>query len=359
MGKYRTATLLPAKTATTAGTEVIDLDVNDPISKIQIVYKAKSAGTALSAHPAGNVSKIEIVDGSTVIHSLTGYEEVGLDFYNTGRMPNSYMTDIDDVYALQTYNINFGRKLWDTLLALDPLKFRNPQLKITHNYRTADSAADDATLAVYAFMFDDKKISPAGFLRATETHSFSNSSNTSIDTVDIPRDLPIRQLLIRAALADYYPYQVVNTIKLEENGGSKIPFDFLISDWLKFVNQRYPMVTEPAAIAANATARDIYLAATLTSMISLMPITVTNIISREITTTTIPFKIDITASDNTLGLACGWQPHYTFPIPFGDQDDPDDWYDPTGLSALKAKLTAGSAGTSGATQIVAEQLKRY
>lgn len=359
MGKYRFATLLPAESASTAGTKVIDLDVNNPISMIQIVYKTTSAGTALSCHPAGDVSKIEIVDGADVLASLTGYECIGLDYYNKKCMPSSYMCDVSGVMPFNTYNINFGRKLWDTMLALDPTKFRNPQLKITHNYQTADASASAASLAVYAHMFDEKAVSPVGFLRPAECYSYTCGADDSVETIDLPRDMPIRQLLVRAALADYYPYQVADKIKIEENGGAKIPFDFSTSDWLKFINQQYPAIWEPAALAVNVTARDIYAAPTFTCEFAGLPSTVTNILSREVSTTTIPFKIDITASDTVMGHFTGYQPHYTFPIPFGDQADPDDWYNPAGLSALKAKITAGSAGASGTVQIVAEQFKRY
>jgi hypothetical protein len=359
MGKYRYATLLPAESCTTAGTKTIDLDVNDPISKITLVYKATSAGTALSAHPAGNVSKIEIVDGADVIASLSGYECIGLDFYNNKVMPSSYMCDVSGVQAFNAYNINFGRKLWDTVLALDPSKFRNPQLKITHNYQTADASASAATMAVYAHMFDDKKIAPVGFLRPVETYAYTCGADDSVETIDLPRDMPIRQLMLRAALADYYPYQVADKIKIEENGGAKVPFDFSSSDWLKFINQRYPAIWEPAALAVNVTARDIYAAPTFTCEFAGLPSTVTNILSREVAHTTIPFKIDITASDTVMGHFTGWQPHYCFPIPFGEQDDIDDWFNPTALSALKMKVTAGAAGASGQVQVVAEQLRKY
>jgi hypothetical protein len=359
MAKKRFATLYPATDASTAKTETIDLDVNNPISKLQIVYKATSAGTALSAHPCGNVSKIEIVSGADVLASLTGYECVGLDYYNTKALASGYMCDVSGVQAFQTYNINFGRKLWDTALALDPTRFRNPQLKITHNYRTADSAASAATMAVYAHMFDEQQIAPVGYLRPVEHYAYTNGADDSIETIDLPRDHLIRQIMVRAALADYYPYQVADKIKIEENGGAKIPFDFSTSDWLKHINQLYPAIWEPAAIAANVTARDIYAAPTFTCEFAGLPSTVTNTLSREVSTTTIPFKIDITASDTVMGHFTGWQPHYCFPIPLGDQNDLDDWYNPTALSALKMKITSGSAGATAGTQIVVEQLKKY
>ncbi len=359
MSKYRLATLLASESNATAGTKTIDIDLKDPISKLTVINKVTSAGTVLTAHPAGDITKIEVVDGSEVIASLSGYECQGLDFYNTKKSPDNYLCDVSGVMSLATFNINFGRWLWDNDLAFDPSKFNNPQLKITHNYQVADASASASTLEVYAQVFDEKKISPAGYLRATETDSISNSANGSVDTIDLPTDLPIRQIMIRAALADYYPYQVVNKVKIKENGGAKVPFDFSVSAWLKIVENDYGRCNEPAAIAVNQTARDVYCLPTFTVGVYLMPSTVTNIISREVTHTTIPFALDITASDTAMGEFFGFCPHYCFPIPFGDQEDITDWLSMGERSSLKMDLTAGSAGTNGTTQVVLEQFKRY
>ncbi len=359
MSNYRLATLLGSESITTPGTKIVDLDLSDPISAITIQQKTTSAGTALSDHPAANISKIEVVDGSTVMASLTGKECQALDFHNNKRMPSCFLTDVSGIMTWQTFNLNFGRWLWDTLYALNPLRYQNPQLKITHNYRAADASASACTLEVYAHAFDKKKITPEGFLSPKEHHSYTCGASGTIEYIELPRDYAIRQLLIRAAAADYYPWQVANKFKINENGGASIPYEVQVSAWLKHINQIYPRIQEPACIAVNDTARDIYVCPSWQIGVNLVPITVTNIISQEAANPAVPFKLDITSADNCTGMFTGVQPHGCFPIPFGDQEDPLDWYNVSELDKLKIEITAGTAGTNGSVQVVTEQLMKY
>ena len=359
MSNYRLATLLASESIATAGTKTIDLDITSPISAIMAIHKATSAGTVMSAHPAANLTKIEAIDGSTVMGSLSGKQAQALDYWRTGIMPPNFICDVSGVMAYVTCNMSFGRHLWDKDYALDPTRFDNPQLKITHNYRASDAAASAGTLEVYGLLFDEKKISPAGYIRPTEYYSYTCGAEGSIETVDLPRDMPIKQAVFCAPCNDYLPWQVANKIKIEENGGAKVPYDFSTSAWLKHVNHTYQRAIEPAMIAVNATARDVYCAPSFETSVQLMPEAVTNIISKESVGHAVPFTLDSTASGNADGRFEGWNPHSSFPIPFGDQTDPLDWYNAPGLGSLKAKITAGSAGTSGTVSVVLEQLKRY
>jgi hypothetical protein len=52
-------------------------------------------------------------------------------------------------------------------------------------------------------------------------------------------------------------------------------------------------------------------------------------------------------------------PHACVPVPFGDQDDPADWYDVTKVKNLHAIMTGGSAGASSVVNVVAQQLRNY
>lgn len=359
MGKYRLATLLPAETATTAGTKTIDLDVNDPISMLNLQFKATSAGTAQTAHPAGNVTKIEVVDGSEIIASLTGKEAQALEFYNTGKMPNNYLSDYVSISHWASMSLRFGRKLWDPVLALDPTKFKNPQLKITHNYRTADAAASAATLEVHAYMFDEKRITPVGYLRPTEHYSYTCAANGSIETIDLPRDLPVRQMIVHASGGGNYVHSVAHAIKLKENGGAKIPFDQHTSAYAKLVKAMYGRVEEIGEIAVKTAGRVCYPAASFQCSVAVTPIATGATIAVNAADPGIPLTLTSSA-DVTCGVYfTGFLPHHGIVIPFGDQDDMNDWYDVGALSSLKMEIEAGSAGTSGAVQVVVEQLKRY
>lgn len=359
MANTRIATLLAPESNAVAGTKSIDIDVRKPISRITIHNKVTSAGTVLTAHPAANISKIELVDGSTVLHSISGYECQALNFHNRKAPLNCFLTDIGGIQTWQTFDLDFGRYLHDPAYAWDPVKYSNPQLKITHDYRTADAAASASTLEVYAHAFDKKSVSPVGFLLAKEHKAYACGSEGTIEYVELPVDKTIRQLLVRAAAADYLPWQVANRIKLSENSDAVIPLEIQTSAYLKHINSMYPRVVEPAAIAVNAAARDIYPMADWQLAFDLTPIAVTNIVSMEAVNKCSPVALDITVSDDCTGTISGVQPHSAFPIPFGDQANPDDWYNLAGIDKLKLEITAGSAAATGRVQVVVESLQKY
>jgi hypothetical protein len=359
MAKYMFDTLLPSESCLTPATKNIDLKGKGIISKITAILKATSAGTEQTANPAANVTKIEIVDGSTVMVSLSGRECQALDFYNSKFMPDNFVCDADNVMAFATFNINFGRKLWDTALALDPSKFDNPQLKITHNALAADSAADAATLEVYAHEFDEKQISPVGYLQPVEHYSYTCAAAASVETVDLPMDLAIRQMIINTYGDGYYPWQIANKIKIKEGKASRVPYDFSTSAWLKFINQRYPVAVEKCYLAGTTSYRHLYCAPSFTIDLHTIQRANAGTVYTQDANSPVPIHYYGEAATQAVGQTAGWNPHGAFPIPFGDQDDMDDWYNPANVGSLKMEITAGTAATSGSTKIVLEQLKKY
>jgi hypothetical protein len=359
MAKYRHANLLAQESCITPATKTIDLDVTNPISMIQIILRATSAGTEQTAHPAGNVTKIEVVDGSDVIASMSGKETQALDFYNARYMPKNYIADADNVQAYATFNLRFGRRLWDDLLALDPSKFRNLQLKVTHNALIADTAADAATLEAWAFMFDEKKVSPVGYLRPTNVYTYTNGASGTIEAVELPRDLPIRQMMIRSYGDGFFPWHGAYHMKISENGGAKIPMDVDTMPWCNFINQHYPEATEKCYLDANTTARHLYCAPSFTVVPRLLAVTAGSIVTSTPVNSSVPLHIVVSSDGYVYGDVAGWCPHYAFPIPFGDQNDLNDWYDVGALGSVKMDITAGGGGTSMTTAVVLEQLKRY
>ena len=67
--------------------------------------------------------------------------------------------------------------------------------------------------------------------------------------------------------------------------------------------------------------------------------------------------IDCESVNNVNGIASGFAPHAVLCIPFGNQDDIDDWYEVSGIGSLKADITDGQSTTT--SRIFAQQLRRY
>lgn len=118
---------------TTDQTVTIDLNMVGPISQLILDTRVTNgAGAASTEHPLAGITKLELVDGSDVLFSLDGFELQALDIYDSGIHPRggwfNYLVNTETDAQIA---VSFGRYLWDEILAFDPAKFLNPQLKIT------------------------------------------------------------------------------------------------------------------------------------------------------------------------------------------------------------------------------------
>ncbi|GAI76370.1 unnamed protein product, partial [marine sediment metagenome] len=105
---YRYANILPEYTLGTPGTYTIELNVRDPISRLELGYKVDMKDPEMAAALAANITKIELVDGSDVLHSLNGRQNQALVLYDR-RCPtlnNGYLAVGESAYA--TMGIDFG-----------------------------------------------------------------------------------------------------------------------------------------------------------------------------------------------------------------------------------------------------------
>lgn len=359
---YRLSTIHARKTYTSDITEIIDLNLVDPLSQLIIELAATNNGDSSTAHAIACLEKIELVDGSDVLFSLSGYEAEAVDIYHNKMMRqnwNPYLTDMD---VQRFVAINFGRFLWDPQLAFVPKNFRNPQLKLTLNIDAGGNAANANKLQVWGAMFDQKEVSPIGFLMHKEIKNYIMTASGH-EYTDLPRDYPYRKLFMRCQKAGTEPNQLVNNIKLSEDQDKKIIFDHGTEDVFRTIASMNPMITE----------------------LIMFPIT-TALTNRFCTPTTrVNGNIDTwattagggeyvfydgdggrfralaaTAAKNVQAVVSGWLPHGTWEIPFGLQDQIEDWYDVSKVGNLKLDIKgeSGLAGTE-TLQIFLQQLRRY
>ena len=138
---YREVEILGPTDLGAAGTKIIDIDLADPLSTIELIWRTKvvTVSDMLDTHVAC-ISKIELVDGSDVLASLSGEEAQALAFYTMGRMPLNNITVVVDDYMESVIPIYFGRHVFDPLLAFEPRKFTKPQLKVTWDEDKANTS---------------------------------------------------------------------------------------------------------------------------------------------------------------------------------------------------------------------------
>ena len=359
--RYRHTDILAEEAASTAGTKTLDVDLQDVISRIIIRFRATNGASraTLLVHPAGLVSKVELVDGSDVLYSLSGHEAQALNYYESLATPDSEIADGggDDQWA--TLMLNFGRYLNDPLLAFDPKRFKNPQLKITHNYAACDASAASGHLLVKADVFDEFQPSPVGFLTAKQIQTYTMVS-ASYQSIDIPTDRPYRRLLVRPYLTNSSPPSQLSQFKLSEENDKRIPIDTDIEQYVRWLINNQPFMMEHFALRIQTAVTSAYV----------IPTYWPNVVGEwsqhsyaigRITYYQAERQGLFSATNGSypwMGIAYGYLPHHTIDFPFGDPADMNDWYDVTMLGSLKARLLSATSATAACT-LFGQQLRRY
>ena len=353
---YRIASILAPEAANTAGTKTLDINLADPISRISVQFKGTNNGSVITAHPAKMISKLELVDGSDVLFSLSGIECQALNYYDNGKMPLSVINYCNDIMAIATYQIDFGRFLWDPLYAFDPKKFTNPQLKITHNKALGGSAPDAGELSVFAHIFDEKAVTPVGFMMNKEQYSYTLVQSAS-EHIDLATDYPYRKLLLQSMSASLQPWQQYNQVKLDQDNGKRMIInDEKVSNLLKMIGE-FPQFQEVIEAPTKNGTQTIPCAAGYERVAAL-----TGMAADADSYLTQTYGGSIKVADSAAAvidmIVSGFCPHNTFCLPFGLQNDPDDYFKVAGIGSLRLSLKAGGSA-SGTCEVISQQLRSY
>lgn len=359
---YRLATILARKAIAADTVEDIDIDVKDPISQLVIVYDCKSVSSDdVTGHPAECLTKIELIDGSNVLYSLSGVEAQAVDFYHNKVEPANDFRYIDGGWSYMVFNLNFGRYLWDTELALDPTRFGNLKLRITIDVSAGGIAAVEGRLMVLAHLFDQKSISPIGFFMHKEIKSYTLASG-SHEYTDMPLDFPYRKLFIRAQRDSYNITRQIANVKLSEDVDKVVPINLPLYQMIRAMTSQVRPYRE--GIVGWGTNALTYFFCTPAYAVTFGGAT-----WRETATTRMCAFYDGDGGyfshlqDTGVGnWSCnlqGWLPHAVFEIPFGMQNEIADWYDVSGIGNLKLDLTGGTSVGTAYAQIMLQQLRRY
>jgi len=354
---YRKATMLSRESATTATTKTLDVKLNEKVSRIQVRYEPINNQSTPTAHPAKCVSKIELVDGSDVLMSLSGQQAQALDFYDTGQGREYEMDMRNDMPDQEFFNLNFGRRLWDPLLAFDPTRFRNPQLKITHNLESGGSAPDAAYLSVYADVFDEKPVSPVGWLMAKNFHEYVTEAS-AYKEVTLPDDYVLRRILIQAITAGSTFTDNIDELRISEDNQKKVPIDIGLYQYIAGLMKKYGLFSE-MIVSTFASSSSNYLYVTPGEYVNIaFGILGSATVYRNATGGGGRATVYASGlSADARSLVTGYMPHGCLPVDFGDMDDLNDWYDITKIGSLELRLHSVAASITVKTLL--QQLRRY
>ena len=360
---YRLSTVHPRKSYAADETIIIDLNLIDPVSQFIIELAANiTDDTAITAHAIACLEKIELVDGSDVLFSLSGYEAEAVDWYHNHNLNAPW-----DIYmgwgeTQRFIRMNFGRFLWDPLFAFNPNKFKNPQLKLSLNIDAGGAVPTLNRLQVWAALFDEKKIEPTGFLMHKEIKDYTVGVS-SHEYTDLPTDYPYRKLFFRCQEAGTEPCQNIDNFKLSEDQDKRVIVNHGTEDIFRTIAMQSPPIEEHIHARVATAATHIFCTPTTRCYAIGTEQGATSGSGNIATIMGDGGRFDAiaeTAQKYAQFFVRGWLPHGTWEIPFGLQDDPADWYDVTKVGSLKADILA-SAGVAGTehVQLFLQQLRKY
>jgi len=361
----RMVEIFPRKNYTADSTELIDINLIDPISQLLLTYEPDNNPDASEAqgHPIRCIEKIDLVDGSDVLLSLSGAEAHAIDFYHNWIEPPGDIRYLTGNYSKVVAILNFGRFLFDSEFAIDPARHNNLQLKIKIAIAGGGDHSNDGYLTVMAQVFDQKQIAAKGFLMTKEVKQYT-LANASHEYTDLPLDYPYKQLFFRAQRYGIKPRYQIDTLKLSEDQDKKIPIngltlaqiiDNLAARWPKY----HEMILSAGSIAAFTRhcvcSDDCY--GQSTEWRAVQAGTIASLYSIAGGSFTISASV---AGPNQQIFIQGRCPHAVVPLLPDFSNDPADWYDVRNLKSLKLDVKgAADVGTAQTAEIIAQQLRMY
>jgi len=358
---YRHALIYPPTDLTNgAGTLTLDIDIDKPISRINIRFKTSRLINSMDAPAPANIPKIELVDGSRVLHSLTGYENQALAYYNRPNIAMEHGQHVANLSEVDYYALDFGRYLWDELLAFLADRFTNPQLKITYDENVADTTCSENEIEVWADIFDEKVINPLGFLMPIEHFAYTPGTSGSYETISLPEDRPIRQILVRAHMDGREPWYNISEARFDEGTLDRIPWEYTsLEYYFRRMQAVWPMIRTPFQAVPNTAGRTYYIPQSeYWASLNLLPASAAATYY-EAGTGAAGGKISLKGAEvQAIGEALGYLPWSCFQFPLGKQDVIEDWYDPAGKKP-RLRLRAFTGAGNSTAQVVLEELYKY
>lgn len=365
MTQYRRVTILATENPGVSGSKIVQIFLKDIVSKFVIQYGVTVATASVMAAPLVEaISKIELVDGSTVLFSLSGAEAVAAAYHRTGMLPfeNKSLT-VGDVSKVQI-PIYFGRELWDQALAFDPSRFVSPQLRITYDASVVDAAAVTTSLAIFADVMDKTSVKPTGIILSKEQNQY-NMVASSHEYIALPVDYPLLDITLRVKSSTDSPGALVDNIKFSFDQDAYIFMDESGGSYIEALTAKYPPVEVRSVLDGAVDADTLFVIPTSHQSV------VINQDGTKLVTTEAKLSVP-TFSGNKLALGVsegytkrsawvkGTLVHGCIPVLFGLPDDPTTWYTPGASTKFQLDLLASAAaGATDTVYVMTEQLRTY
>lgn len=355
---YRHAVILDETDLGGSGTKPIDDFGVDPISRMTIMFRPVGGSNTAVAHPAASISKIELVNGSDVLFSLTGYQVQAINILRAQKTHPQVVHFFTGGTPQVPFHMDFGRYLWDEELAFDPTRFKNPQLKITWDETAWDASCSSHGISVHAHVFDQKEISPMGFLMKKEIKAYTPVSGAN-EYTNLPTDFPHRALFIQGFCKGGGLRAIVREVRLDEDNDKRVIIDGDVDLLRNYLDEFWGDAVDTIIATIAATSTVLYCTPhNHCTVVGMNDQVDKDVSGRDLSGGT--FWVEAEAAGLGNITVRGKNPHGVMGIPFGRQEVIEDWYDVSNVGKLRLRIVGGPNSSSSYTnRIVCEQLRRY
>lgn len=368
MFKARDAVLVYQETQSSdKSTKTIDLDIVDPISALCFEFDATNGTTNNQNNPLHRcVTKIEVVDGSDVICSMSFEEAQALQFYKTGKQPQLRLDEGPSAGSPIGCAILFGRYLYDQEYALNLARFKNPQLKISWDLTKIRAVAADTAFATGTFKISawakvmEGLSAPANYLMDKKVDEWTGGSSGD-KRRELPLDYAYRMIMLRSYYQGDDIDETTSKLKLTCDADKFIAFERYVKQFDAEMAQQFGdvVVWKRGHYAHNDT---VWLPINKEPQVrfSIAKMGYVAAYGWCWSGQFGAFVADASGSaymtDNRIDLLIeGHALHATLPIPMGDLTRPETWFDPTQYRKVELICTEGSDAAEQA--IIIEQVR--
>ena len=361
--KVRDVYVTAAQALADSGSLTFALNQLGKIQHIRVRLAATNGATSNTVGKLkGLVSKIEVVDGSTVIASCSMLEWFAANCYNNGFAPFQDLSGGAAVVITDEVYITFGRFVGDREFYLDCSRYSNPMLRITWAFAvsaTVGIATGTGRLSLIARTIEDQAMPYKGFIMRKEIASWTTAASGDQPFI-LPLDFPYMGIYVAALKTTIEPDTILTNFKLTRNTDQYIDFSMTgrdayaaaLANFGVFM-QKFRPLTDTAATWLG----DLYFktGATSTRPGATSKLLISSAAAEQVIAA---MTTGGTADANEFELK-GGAPGAAVYFPFhgGDPYLPpqsDDFLNPSGLGELK--LICTQAVVSGAGTVVVEQL---
>ena len=353
---YRVQELYHEQKLDDTGTKIVDLNFTDPLSAITLQFQGQNGVTSnLNNYMNDVVTRIELVDGSDVLLSMSLKELQALEAYRTGKTPYMEIDESADAIQRDEVNILFGRYLWDPEYFMDLTKFRNPQLKITTDEDAVRAMGATGFLPgsfkvnIVASIIQEGAKESKGFFMGKEIYNFQTETSGD-EYIDMPLDYSYAGMLLHSLTKEKGIDDLISQVKLSCDSDKFIPLYRYTADLIREMKSRYNVLSVPAKLLrANDDTVDLPLYQDLFA--DIVPMTS----GQGIAIDTIGkgyvqpylFASDgsaVTSASALIARITGRSLHNTLYRSFGHPEDLATIFDPTKWSQIKLTLSQAAVG---------------